>query len=308
MSPKLIRTRRLLLKAVWHVATVTCPLIAGALLGQFFALSADAKKSSPQSTPEDQATVVLTQLWEGYWGWIIAVGVLLVAIVVLAFNRKHLREQPGVQTKLLLDALAVAARRIADTEHKTERDKKSDLGALCTHLVGALVRAYPAVEDVRAIAYLFNREHTKLIPAYDAGTRRPSGPFLITDQRGKAAIDFAHKSEKAWLQEDTRKGAEGWRGSGDGYRCFIAAPILSAGDRYGMLTIDAKAPYALTPEDELVVQLAASLIGIAKASIKGRVKLSDPMNTLEEPSGGGKNGDSSEAQDSQAEVGPQARF
>lgn len=303
MSPKLIRVRILVLKAFWYVSTVTCPLIVGALLGQFFALSADEKKSNPQSTTGSQADVAWKLLWEGYWGWIIAAGVLLAVIILLFINRKHLREQPGVQTKQLLDALAVAARQIADSEHGTEGDKKSDLKAMCTHLVGALVRAYPEVEDVRAIVYFFNENHTKLIPFKDAGLRRPSGPFAVTGPRGKAAIDFAHTSEKAKLQGDTRQGVEGWRGSGHGYRCFIAAPIVSAADRYGMLTIDAKAPHALTSEDELVVQLAANLIGIAKASIKGRVKLSDPMHTLDERSGGGGSENESAAQQGQAKVG-----
>lgn len=272
-------------------------------MGQFFALSAEVKKVSPQSATGDHAGVAWAQLWDGYWGWILTAGSLLVVIVVLAINRKHLREQPGVQTKQLLDALAVAARKIADSEHKTQGDKKADLGALCTHLVGALVRAYPEVEDVRAITYFFNEDHTKLIPEYDAGTRRPSGPFLISDQRGKAAIHFVHTSTEARLQDDTKNGAEGWKGSGDGYRCFVAAPILSAGDRYGMLTIDAKAPYALTQEDELVAQLAASLIGVAMASIKGRDKLSDPLNKLREPSGGDQDEDNGKTQNSEAEVG-----
>lgn len=303
MSPKLIRIRLLVIKALWYVSTVACPLIAGALLGQYFALSADEKKSSPQSTTASQADVAWKLLWEGYWGWIITAGILLLIIIFLFFNRKHLREQPGVQTKLLLDALAVAARQIADSEHGTEGEKKSDLKAMCTHLVGALVRAYPEVEDVRAIVYFFNENHSKLTPFKDAGTRRPSGAFVITDPRGKAAIDFAHTSEKAKLQADTDQGAVGWRGSGHGYRCFIAAPILSAADRYGMLTIDAKAPHALTSEDELVVQLAANLIGIAKASIKGRVKLSDPVHTLDERSGGGGSENESAAQQGQAEVG-----
>lgn len=303
MPPKLIRFRILALKAVWYAATVMCPMIAGALLGQFFALFADAKKASPQSAAGDPTVVAWTQLWDGYWGWILAAGFLLVLIVLLAINRKHLREQPGVQTKQLLDALDVAARKIADSQHKTQGDKKADLGELCTHLVGALVRAYPKLEDVRAITYFFNKDHTALIPQHDAGTRRPSGPFLSTDPRGEAAIAFAHTSDKARLQDDTKNGAEGWKGSGDGYRCFVAAPILSSGDRYGMLTIDAKAPYALTPEDELVAQLAASLIGIAKASIKGRDKLSDPINTLAELSGGGRDEGNNETQVSDAEVG-----
>lgn len=267
----------------------------------FWSLMSDVKEKNPALKSGEELGPAWALLWDGYWIWII---LAIISCLALWPLRKFSKELASVQTKQLLYALVEAARSIADGEHGTERDKKGELKALCTHLVAAMVSSYPDVEDVRAITYFFNEDHTELQRYVHAGTRDPSGPFTMNDARGKAAINFAHTSTTARLQDDTQKKdtEEGWKGSGQGYRCFIAAPILSSGGRYGMLTVDAKAPYALTAEDELVVMLAAQLIGLAKASIVGRIKVSDPGVKVKELSGGESDEDNGETEVSETEV------
>jgi hypothetical protein len=275
--------RRALAYLAWYAAIAATPLVAGALLGQYFNVT-NGKLTS----------IDWGKFWDGYWGWILLTLGLLGTIAFLHFTRGRWKTRQDVQTDLLLENLRQSARYIADAQHMTPKEQKGELSAIAVHLVQALVRSYPEVEDVRATIYRFNEAHNELRVYKTQGKRLPTGPFRNTDKRGKAAIKFALTQEKPELIADTKHARKG-------YRCYISAPILSVEERYGMLTVDAKAPFALSQADELVVWTAANLFGIIEASIYGRV--SQPRDTVGQNEGSGNDEDGKQAEnDEEASV------
>lgn len=136
-------------------------------------------------------------------------------------------------------------------------------------MVNALSRVYSRIPDIRAIVYELNNEQDQLTPLKHAGERKPTGEFTLADERGRAAIDFVLSDDGAELISDVHKNRrEGWNGSGNGYRTYIAAPIVSKSGFHGMITIDAPKPGDLTPHDKRVIDLAASLLSVGFAHIR----------------------------------------
>lgn len=228
-------------------------MVVGSLLGQYFSLAQDWNK-----------------LWQGYGFWIVVLGVAAGVWLFLFALRKWWRSpSQGVRFHLLLPQLALSARYIADAQHLTPKARENKRGELAFHVATAITAGYLKVEDVRAIIYKFNTDYTELRPYRWSGRRKPSGPFTLRNERGRAAIEFALSNQGAERVGNTKKSPPGWQGEGKGYQTYISVPIVSSDHRYGMLSIDAKHVGALTPDDEEVAALAAALLGIAFASVVG---------------------------------------
>lgn len=273
MSPRLhqlLRIARAILRlsafAAFWVTTGGIPVVLGSVLGQHLSLAQDWAK-----------------LWAGYSFWIVALVIAAaVWIVLFAMRKRWQAPSQGVRFHLLLPQLSLSARYIADAQHLTPKARENKRGELAFHVATSITSGYPKVEDVRAIVYKFNTDYTELRPYRHSGRRKPSGEFTLRDERGKAAIKFALTSEDAQRVGNTKQAPPGWQGKGRSYQTYISVPIVSEGQRYGMLSIDAKHVGSLTPSDEEVASLAAALLGILFASIVGvNKKMSAPESNVD---------------------------
>lgn len=193
--------------------------------------------------------------------------------VLLSITQDSWHPDAEVSSKneqMLLTQMARSARSLADSRRKPLQAKKHFVrGEMSLHAVNALSRVYSRVHDVRTVVYELNPEKTLLSPLHHAGEREPAGSFSVSTPRGKAAIDFVLADDGAELVADVKKEKrDGWGGSGNGYRTYISAPIVSETGYHGMLTIDAPNPGDLTQQDKRVIDLAANLLGVGFASIK----------------------------------------
>jgi hypothetical protein len=206
-------------------------------------------------------------------GWF-QLSILCVAIwIILTVSRDSWHPEADVSSKddqMLLTQMAISARSLADARRKPLQAKKHFVrGTMATHVVNSLSRVYRKVDDVRTVVYELNAEKTLLSPLHHAGERAPAGAFSVDTPRGQAAIDFVLADNGPELVADVKKeNRDGWGGSGNGYRTYISAPIVSESGYHGMLTIDAPHPGDLTQQDKRVVGLAASLLSAGFASIK----------------------------------------
>jgi hypothetical protein len=172
--------------------------------------------------------------------------------------------------QMLLTQLALSARSIADVKGKPMNTRRQFVrGELAIHMVNALSRVYSKVADVRTIIYEMSADQDEMWPVQHAGERRPSGKFTLQDQRGQDAIQFVLTDKGAKLEEDIKRNTGGnWSGRGDGYRTYIAAPVVSSSGFHGMITIDAPNPGDLTQHDKRVIDLAANILSVGFAHIK----------------------------------------
>lgn len=142
-------------------------------------------------------------------------------------------------------------------------------GELALHMVNALTRVYSRIPDVRTIVYELNHDRNEMKPIQHAGERKPSGSFTLDDERGQQAIQFVLMDGGAHLEPDVKKkDYSAWQGQGNGYRTYIAAPVVSRNGFHGMITIDAPKPGDLTQHDKRVIDLAANILSVGFAHIK----------------------------------------
>jgi hypothetical protein len=254
---RLLRLLQLLLHASWFVSRKSPALFVGAALGAYIT----EKKWD--------------FLWDGKlldaWIWF---GVAVVAWVTLSLTRRWWNpfvSRGGAELQVLLKVLGKSARFVADSHSHARVARQHRNDELAGNIAGYLTKAYPKIKDVRSVVYKMNQDGTQLVPHRWDGAREPSGPFIKGDGgRGDMAFEFVRSARGAKLVEDTKKADSGWQGSGEGYRSYISAPIVSTSGHHGMLTIDAQEPSALTKEDLKVAELAANLLSIAFASVKAK--------------------------------------
>lgn len=239
----------------WCIGAATTIAI-GAALGQWL----DDKNwdflANPVVEPWCRWTIAAAFLWLG-----------------LSLTKSYWHPGAVVSSKdeqMLLTQLGSSVRSIADSHGKPMQTRRQFVrGELAVHMVNALSRVYSRIPDVRATVYELNSDQDRLTPLQHAGERRPTGDFTAGDERGKAAIDFVLGDKGAELVSDVRKsGRPGWNGSGNGYRTYIAAPIVSKSGFHGMITIDAPNPGDLTHHDKRVIDLAASILSVGFAHTK----------------------------------------
>lgn len=207
---------------------------------------------------------------EPWFHWAIVAACLW---LLLSVTKSYWHPSAVVSSKdeqMLLTQLGGSARSIADSVGTPMQARRQFVrGELVVHLVNNLSRVYSKIPDVRAIVYELNAEQNRLTPIKHAGERKPRGDFTLDDDRGRAAIDFVLGDNGAELVSDVKKdGRPGWNGSGNGYRTYIAAPIVSKSGFHGMITIDAPRPGDLTHHDKRVIDLAASILSVGFAHTK----------------------------------------
>lgn len=207
--------------------------------------------------------------------WFITAAVVAFIWLLLSLTRPYWHPEANVSSKdeqMLLTQLASSARSIADSHSQPLVARRHFVaGAFATHMVNALSRVYSRVPDVRTIVYELNPERNEMKPIQHAGERKPSGPFTTDDERGREAIDFVLADKGAHLEPDIKKKTKrmhAWNGKANGYRTFIAAPIVSTSGFHGMITIDAPNPGDLSEHDKRVVDLAANILSVGFAHIK----------------------------------------
>ncbi|RAX43712.1 hypothetical protein DQ354_19275 [Arthrobacter sp. AQ5-06] len=248
---------RWLLTLLWKISGVAPGFFIGAAVGAYFA------------DENTDWTFLLDPKLADVRLWFI---VSVVVWIVLSATRRWwdaLAAWGEVNSSLLISLFGDSARFAADSVGQSKARRESRRDELAGKIAGYLVRSYPKLKDVRVIVYEMNDDSTELIPLRSEGRRQPSGSFVKGDGgRGDKAIHFVTSNSPPKLVENTKKADPGWKGSGDGYKSYISAPIVSARGHHGMLTIDASAKYALTTEDLKVATLAANMLSGAFASVK----------------------------------------
>lgn len=246
-----------LITLLWKVSGMAPGFLVGAAVGAFF-----AKENTDWAFLLD-AKFAQVRLW-----FFVSLGLW----VVLWLTRRWWGAWSAwgeVDSSLLIRLLGTAARFAADTIGMTKVQREARRNELAGKIAGYLTNAYPAISDVRAIVYEMTKGGTELTPLRSEGHRSHSGPFVKGDGgRGDMAISFVTSNSGPKLVPDTNAADPGWQGSGNGYRCYISAPIVSRGGHHGMLTIDTPARSAFTKEDLKVVTLAANILSIAFSSVR----------------------------------------
>lgn len=146
------------------------------------------------------------------------------------------------------DALQPVAELIADLPGKTPGARTKGLEALAQQAVSALTLLLKDVDWLRAVVYHLDPAGMSCL-AYHGRGDTPT-PFLRATERGRLACQMVAEGTSHFERDITLAQDEAYRGTGHGYRTYIAAAICTGTTGYGMVTVDAQTPTtSLTPID-----------------------------------------------------------
>jgi GAF domain-containing protein len=129
----------------------------------------------------------------------------------------------------------------------------------------ALVWELRTVECIRAnvFALVQDDDPERMEWMAHAGRGDTPRPFIEGTTRGDAALKFIQEDNPAFYPDLDREHPVGWEGSGSGYRTFISVPVFTENNRYGIVTVDAPKPGALSLGDRYFVEVVAELMAVA---------------------------------------------
>lgn len=213
------------------------------------------------------------------------IGALLVALILLALlvgkTRSERRQQVNVRDarhatlknlyNLLGPALDITA-EIALLDPDEIDARKNMVRNVAQHCCAALAKMTPAAVDARAAVFsLQPGDPDEVEPIAQFGRRERPRTFRGDTTEGAEVLTFlSSPSPDPELFADTLAEAPpDYRGATDRYRTFIRVSIYANHAVFGMLTLDAPRPGALTIEDVVLVQLVASQMAVAFAIAAG---------------------------------------
>lgn len=127
--------------------------------------------------------------------------------------------------------------------------------------VGSCVLRYENGLEVRALVFAVSDDGKTMRCVARAGRDQEPKTFDRGTRRGNKAFK-ALEGRKVVPVSDLRKKPREWAGSGEGYECFVTAPIIDSNGGYGLLSIDAPLAGTFSDSDVKFVELVASMLAV----------------------------------------------
>lgn len=169
---------------------------------------------------------------------------------------------------LLAETLEPVQRAAAAMARQNKPDRRASFMRLTSELLDT-IRFVFHVPGLRAVLYTFNDQGDALEVAHQVsdGRRDPAGPLIPGTPRGDTAIARARGGRPLFVP-DVSAAPRDWEGSGVGYNTFIAYPITSSSDAFGLLTVDAPLTDDLTEENVSEIGLVAGVAATILANYR----------------------------------------
>ncbi|HEY0259381.1 MAG TPA: GAF domain-containing protein [Lacisediminihabitans sp.] len=134
----------------------------------------------------------------------------------------------------------------------------------------------PHAENIRTAVFALEENPDRMTWLAHVGRGRTPCPFTPGTVRGDAAFEFITALQPAFYPDLTTQQPAGYDESPSDYRTFISIPLWTDESVYGMVTVDAPDPGALTVGDQYVAELIAELMAAA-FEIANNGSLSTPL-------------------------------
>jgi GAF domain-containing protein len=199
--------------------------------------------------------------WAGAAVLVAIAGAFQIAKVVLDHRRDVESANFRVQLRdALLPVTAVVAELDVDAPYEVRREQLKTAAQATTGALYQLVA--PHSPRVRANVFWIDEAGELAWLAHSGRGERP-GAFVRGTARGDAAFEFLFCLRPDFYADLRRRTPDGYEGTQEGYRTFIAIPIWTTGKVFGMITIDSPKARSLVLEDQYVAEIFAELMGLA---------------------------------------------
>lgn len=210
------------------------------------------------------------------WRWLVGAVLAAIALVLVDVAQRWAEQADLVEAEkdqlsalakyqeivgAVLSPLAAAVAQIAAEPSRPKRLEQ--LGATRARIVEAAVQLVPGA--TRSAYYKLNEAKDGLVRRSDGPPDSPRTEFAPGLPDTKVVLDLV-LGGKAVLISDVRTDPAVVPSPGSSYRSVIAVAVTAGSERYGMLTVDAPEPDALTERDLTLMRAFASHLGAAIAA------------------------------------------
>lgn len=191
--------------------------------------------------------------------------------VLIERERRHadaVRAREGASVQLAVtDAVIPVLGYVGRMASEPSNRRAVPFQKTCGHILQSMAVLFPDIKDVRMVIYRVEvaGARTRLVVEDSAGRRRDKPQDFVSGDggRGDAAIAWLRGGAAKFVADTNLEEDPAWKGSGRGYRTFIAAPILIQDAAFGMITVDAPVPGDLDETDIPLVEVLAGILAIA---------------------------------------------
>jgi transcriptional regulator with GAF, ATPase, and Fis domain len=190
------------------------------------------------------------------------VGVLpVVASGYWATQDQKLEDEYEARERIVLRAVAGFTREAADVTILPRARRAEELDRVVEESLGLLCDVvFNRVDGIRAVVYAISDDSSELTVLHQAGRPDRAGAFAASDPTGAAVFERLTAPENHTFFSGDDPSATLARTDERGYATFISAPIRSASNAYGMLTLDAPSPGDLDSRDGDLIEVLASAL------------------------------------------------
>ncbi len=205
----------------------------------------------------------------GGGNWIGALGIAVVSAALPLpgfFWRKRLSsddERGDARDRLLEESLRPLLELAATSTSQPRAARQRAAQSAADNAVRDLRNAFSDVSGIRVVVFKISDAGDAMLPYAQAGRQDRPGPFERGTARGDKAFAVLEGSRPYVIVENLdHVDPEEWQGTGTGYRTFISAPIRSADEGLGLLTVDAPVASALDARHGSTLVLFAAAVGV----------------------------------------------
>jgi hypothetical protein len=170
------------------------------------------------------------------------------------------------------DALRPVAEQIAEMQSLTPGQRRTRLPQVAQQVAGSMDLLLRDIDGLRTVVYeLKDGGHRMEHIAYQGRGDKPGSFERHAGGRPDQAFEALEQNESRLVHDVRLEKLRGRRQHGidQGYRTYIAVPIVVGASGYGMLTLDAPQENSFTDTDLYLCEFVAELLGIAFASANG---------------------------------------
>ncbi|WP_458116994.1 GAF domain-containing protein [Arthrobacter sp. D2-10] len=130
---------------------------------------------------------------------------------------------------------------------------------------------YGADAELRVVVYGLSEDGSSLTVLHEEGRSDPANVVVRNSTRGESVFALIEGAEEFELQQEILDDR--------GYRSFVAVPIRSTDEAYGMLSLDHTSPSGVERRDGDLLTVLASMLSVYFAEAKrGKHGKSDTVN------------------------------